>query len=124
VPSSSASAAAWWVAFAWFSHLRGVAQYSRGALLDASADLESANAAYADAGAEPLPDTRAILALCRLERDDLAGASDVLGLDRQPAPPSSCSYVYAREPLRAGLDLAACCGALVLARRARDELVA
>jgi DNA-binding CsgD family transcriptional regulator len=91
----------WWVAFAWFSHLRGVACYSRGDLVDASADLESANEAYANAGAEPLPDTRAILALCRLERDDLTGASDALACEREPSPESSCSYAYAVGRLRA-----------------------
>jgi DNA-binding CsgD family transcriptional regulator len=68
------------VAFGWASMFRGCARYMRGELLDAIADLESATDAYNDAYTLGLPATRAFLALCLLERGDLAGAAQLLTL--------------------------------------------
>lgn len=68
------------VAFGWFSMLRGRAYYFRGDLSEALADLESARSAYSDEYSLGLPDIRALLALCAIERDDLATAADALAL--------------------------------------------
>ncbi len=91
------------VAFGWFSHMGGIALHSRGRLLDAVADLESACEAATQAGAEPLADTRALLAVCRLERDDPDGAAHALGMQTNAEQPTfpSCSYAYAVGRLRA-----------------------
>ncbi len=92
------------VAFGWLSHLRGIALYSCGRLVDAMADLESAGEAATRAGAQPMADTRALLAVCRLERDEPDGAAAALAVTAEPESPSfpSCSYAYAVGRLRAG----------------------
>ena len=90
------------IAFGWFSHMRGIARFTTGALLDAIADMESAWQAFVQAAAGPTPDTRATLALARMERDDPAGAGEALGLtDGVDAPLASCSFAYAVGRLRA-----------------------
>lgn len=109
-------------AFAWLSHLRGITLYTRGDLIPAMADLETAIKAYTDWYSHVLPDTRAFLALCLMERDDLPGAAATLGLpgDNELATaqqrPSTCSYLCAlgrlraaRGDLREGLDALLAC---------------
>jgi DNA-binding CsgD family transcriptional regulator len=95
----------WRVAFGLFSAIRGIAHYMRGDLLHALADLESASIVQAEEYALWLPATRAYLALCLIERDDLAAAADTLALpggeDRWAAQPSFISYLYALGRLRA-----------------------
>jgi tetratricopeptide (TPR) repeat protein len=86
------------VAFAQLSGLRGTVQYFRGALLEALADLESAIGTYVEGHERWLPGTLGFMALCLLERDDLAGAARTLVL---PAASSHISYVYALGRLRA-----------------------
>lgn len=93
------------VALGWFSLLRAIARYWRGELLDAIADLQQARAAYSDEYAHGMPATQAFLALCLLERDDLAGAADALARpgNDQPWPtqqPPQISYLYTLGRLR------------------------
>jgi DNA-binding CsgD family transcriptional regulator len=93
------------VAFAWFSRLRGLARFYRGELLEALADLESSNDAYRDGHAQGLPGTRALLALCLIERDDLTAAARALVLPGDTAEwrsqPFFVPYLYAVARLRA-----------------------
>ncbi|MGA2011941.1 MAG: AAA family ATPase [Solirubrobacteraceae bacterium] len=95
------------VAFGWFSHLRGITQYQCGHLIDAIGDLEASMTAYLDGYGHALPDTRAFLALCLIERDDLDAAVQALaladpdGLEPEAAQPRSASYQYALGRLRA-----------------------
>ncbi|MGO9975574.1 MAG: helix-turn-helix transcriptional regulator [Solirubrobacteraceae bacterium] len=101
---------------------RGVARYMRGELFDAIADLESASDAYNDAYALGLPLTRAFLALCVLERGDLAGAAQHLALPGGQEPWASQNasfgnYLFALGHLqgvtgepRVGLDTLLECG--------------
>ena len=74
------------VAFGGFSLLRGSARYMQGQLLDAIADLESASDAYHQPYTLGLPATRGFLALCLLERGDVAGAGQLLALPGGQAP--------------------------------------
>jgi DNA-binding CsgD family transcriptional regulator len=91
------------VAFGRLSRLRGIAYYLRGDLLAALADLESARTTHSDGYEHGLPETMAFLALCSLERDDLAGAASLLELpgepDRWRAQPSFVSYLVAAARL-------------------------
>ena len=88
----------WQAAFGWYSLLRGMAQYLRGDLLAAIADVESARNAQSAGYGRGRILTRAILGLCLLERDDIAGAADALALPgekqlRETRP--LISYLYA-----------------------------
>ncbi len=87
------------LAFGWFSSLRGMAHYMQGHLIDSLADLGAADGEYSDEFALWLPATRGYLALCLIERDDLAGAAAALALpggeERWAAQPSFVSYLYA-----------------------------
>jgi DNA-binding CsgD family transcriptional regulator len=107
----------WQGAFGWFSFLRGAAHQSCGELIEAIADLERASDTYT-------PDACGVLALCLIERDDLAGAADALALpgDHQLrlAQDTCVSYVYAlgrlkaaQGRLREGLDTLLECERLV-----------
>ncbi len=95
------------VAFGWFSHLHGITQYQCGHLVDAIGDLEASMSAYLDGYGHALPDTRAFLALCLIERDDLGGAAEALlvtdrdRLEPEPAQPRSANYQYALGRLEA-----------------------
>ena len=87
----------WQVSFGWFSFLRGAAHQGCGELMEAMADLTRAADAYT-------PDARGVLALCLIERNDLAGAAEALTLADETArvqAASQCvSYVYALGRLR------------------------
>jgi DNA-binding CsgD family transcriptional regulator len=109
------------VGFGWFSLLRGTARYIRGDLLEALADLDSASGTYSDGYEHGLPAMHAHVALCLIERDDLAGAARALTLpgdqERWQAQPSFGNYLYALGRLRAaqgqpqaGLDTLLACG--------------
>lgn len=93
------------VAFGVFSLARGTAHYLRGELLEALADLEGARSTYGEGYEQGLPETLAFLALCLIERDDLAGAARALVLpadqERCRAQASFRSYLYALGRLRA-----------------------
>jgi DNA-binding CsgD family transcriptional regulator len=109
------------IAFGVFSLARGTARYMRGELLEALADLEGASNSYGEGYEQGLPETLAFLALCLIERDDLAGAARALVLpgdqERCRAQASFRSYLYAlgrlkatRGQLREGLDTLLECG--------------
>jgi DNA-binding CsgD family transcriptional regulator len=66
------------VAFGQYSRLRGAAHYMRGELLEALADLESAINTYGEGYHQGLPGTMGLIALCLIERGDLAGAARAL----------------------------------------------
>jgi DNA-binding CsgD family transcriptional regulator len=93
------------VAFGRVSRLRGIAQYLRGDLVPALADLDSARAAHSDGYEHGLPETMGYLALCALDRDDPADAAALLELPGDPerwrAQPSFASYVFALGRVRA-----------------------
>lgn len=94
------------VGFGWFCLLRGMARYLRGELVEALADLDSARNAHGDGYEHGMPATLAFLALCLIERDDLAAAECALALpedqqERYRAQPSVASYLYALGRLRA-----------------------
>jgi hypothetical protein len=93
----------------------------RGDLLEALADLDSASNTYGEGYEQGLPETLAFLALCLIERDDLAGADRALVLpddqERYRSQASFRSYLYAlgrlraaRGQLREGLDTLLECG--------------
>jgi DNA-binding CsgD family transcriptional regulator len=114
------------VAFGVFSGACGAAHYLRGELLEALADLESASSTYGEGYEVGLPDTLAFLALCLIERGDLAGAAYALELpgdqERYRAQVSFRSYLYAlgrlraaRGQLREALDTLLECGDAALA---------
>jgi DNA-binding CsgD family transcriptional regulator len=86
------------VAFGQLSRLRGTAHYYSGALLDALADLESARSTYGEGHERWLHVTLGLLALCLLERNDLAAATRMLEL---PGGSSFISYLYALGRVRA-----------------------
>jgi DNA-binding NarL/FixJ family response regulator len=99
-----------------WSHLRGIARYTQGDLTSAIADLESAGAAYLENADRPLPDRQALLALFRLDRDDIPGAVEALSLGTDGAVSRSCSSLFAagslkvaQGDLRAGLDALLAC---------------
>ena len=109
------------VAFGMFSLARGTAHYLRGELLEALADLDSASSTYGEGYEQGQPETMAFLALCMIERGDLAGAARALELpgdqERYRAQASFRSYLYAlgrlratRGHLREGLDTLFECG--------------
>jgi DNA-binding CsgD family transcriptional regulator len=111
------------VAFGWFSRARGNVRFLAGDLPEALADLNSASDTYSEGYEQGLPGTVAFLALCLLERDDLAGATSALVLpgdqQRWRAQPSFISYLHAvghlaaaRGQLREGLDALLECGRL------------
>jgi DNA-binding CsgD family transcriptional regulator len=93
------------VAFGWFSLVRGIARYTRGDLVDAVADLQSADEAYREGYVHGLPAARAFLALCMIERNDLVRAADALALPGDEnlwqTRPRCISYLYALGRLRA-----------------------
>ena len=93
------------VAFGWLSLVRAGAYYFRGNLMQALADLHSTSDEYTDQYALDLPQTRALIALCLLDRDDLPGAMDAVRLPgdhgRWMPQPSFNSYLYALGRLKA-----------------------
>jgi DNA-binding CsgD family transcriptional regulator len=112
------------IGFIWFSRLRGIARFLRGDVLDALADLESAGAEHADGRARSLVETRSVLALCLIERDDLAAAARALelpgGEERWQRQPAFRTYLYAlarlqtvRGQIRGALDTLLRCEKLV-----------
>jgi DNA-binding CsgD family transcriptional regulator len=93
----------WRVALSWFSLFRGMAYYLRGDLTAAVADLEAASDVHTAANARGLAVTRGFLAVCLLERDDPAAASNALALPQDDEPSQlrpRISYLYALARLR------------------------
>ena len=92
-------------AFRWLSLIRGTAHLLRGDLLDAVADLYSARETLSEGYDHELPGTMALLALCLLERGDIAGAEHALRLPgdqtRWKAQFSIPRYLYALGRLQA-----------------------
>jgi DNA-binding CsgD family transcriptional regulator len=108
------------IAYGWSSAIRGIAHYMSGNLIDAIADLESASSLQTDEYVLWLPATRAYLALCLIDRNDLAHAADALVLpgekEQWRAQPSFISYAYALGRLtaiqgnhREGLEILGSC---------------
>jgi hypothetical protein len=96
------------LAFGSFSLVRAVAHYQRGDLIEALADLASASNALSGVRGEynrGLQAMEAFLALCLIERDDLAGAANALALPPDELPPpeqgTRISYLYALGRLQA-----------------------
>jgi DNA-binding CsgD family transcriptional regulator len=122
------------VAFGRLSRLRGIAHYSRGDVVEALADLDSARMTHSDGYEHGLPETMAFLALCALERDDPAGAAALLELPGEPerwrAQPSFASYLFALGRIHAtcgaideGLEVLLECEELVRGTNAPNPAV-
>jgi len=94
----------WRMAFGWLSLFRGTAHYARGNLIAAIADLESAKHAHMAGYARGRPVIGAWLALCLLERGDVAHAVEALELPGEMEASGVqpfISYYYARARLEA-----------------------
>ena len=119
------------VAFRRFSLMRGIANYMRGEIGAALGDLASADGGYEEGFTRDFPAARAYRALCLIERDDLAGASDALAVSAAEEPllrqGNRVSYVYALARLRSAhgelreaLETVRECDELVRERGARN----
>ena len=93
------------VGFGWFSAARGAAHLRQGKLLEAIADFNAARAVYLDEYALGLRGVPGLLAICLIERGELAEAAEVLAsvadLEQWIAQPAYIAYLCAVGRLKA-----------------------